>query len=696
MASAGKLTDAGGLVTLYVGDLHPDVTEMHLHEKFQVCGPIAMIHVCRDSATHKSLGYAYVNYCSHVDAVKAMDKLNYCDIKGRCCRIMWSNRERQMRASTEANIFVKNLDATIDTRALYETFSIFGHIISCKVAADMSGVSRGYGFVQYESEDAAKQAIERVNGMLIGGKKVFVGPFLKRDHRDQPAEGSDCSVYVRNIPSDWEDDKVNEVFAVHGEVVSSLLLNDGNSGRRYGFVNFKDAAAAAAAIETLHGKDLRTEEEKAAMEAKDAEKQKTSEEGRKTDAPLLPDLTVETKLVFDGTSTGARGNQDSADPAVTGDDKESKDAKDKDGGSVPERLPSYCLCVSRSKTKAEREAEMKERRATRQERFEGIKLYVRHLPADMTDDGLRELFTEFGTVTDVKAVLDRDTGACKGFGFVRYATTEEAAAAVQEMHLKEAIPGQPPLYVGLAGQAGAREDRWDGGIKREGKGGKGHWGKGGGKGSKDRRWANMHPHAGMYSPMGPLGMPVDKRSMPSMGMGPIPRMPGNGPMQGMCMQELLRTGDIPWAGDRPYPPVPQFRVMQNGMVLPGMPGMPGMPTQYGGPRPPPANQTPPSFPKLVPHGPASTGAGSAGASTGAQGGQLTAATLAHAPGPMRKQMLGEKLFPMVARHERELAGKITGMLLEMDDGELLMLLESEATLQQKVAEAVRVLCRPPL
>merc|ERR1719171_3472823 len=70
---------------------------------------------------------------------------------------------------------------------------------------------------------------------------------------------------------------------------------------------------------------------------------------------------------------------------------------------------------------------------------------------------------------------------------------------------------------------------------------------------------------------------------------------------------------------------------------------------------------------------------------------LTAAALAAAPPGMQKQMLGEKLFPMVAKYQPELAGKITGMMLEMDNGELLMLLESEQQLKVKVDEALRVL-----
>jgi len=70
---------------------------------------------------------------------------------------------------------------------------------------------------------------------------------------------------------------------------------------------------------------------------------------------------------------------------------------------------------------------------------------------------------------------------------------------------------------------------------------------------------------------------------------------------------------------------------------------------------------------------------------------LTAAALAAAPPGVQKQMLGEKLFPLVARVQPELAGKITGMMLEMDNSELLILLESDVQLRSKIDEAIRVL-----
>jgi polyadenylate-binding protein len=76
---------------------------------------------------------------------------------------------------------------------------------------------------------------------------------------------------------------------------------------------------------------------------------------------------------------------------------------------------------------------------------------------------------------------------------------------------------------------------------------------------------------------------------------------------------------------------------------------------------------------------------------GGPAGGLEASSLANAPPGMQKQMLGEKIFPLIARLQPEMAGKITGMMLEMDNSELLILLESPEQLKMKVDEALRVL-----
>uniref|UniRef100_A0A674KBZ5 PABC domain-containing protein n=1 Tax=Terrapene triunguis TaxID=2587831 RepID=A0A674KBZ5_9SAUR len=68
---------------------------------------------------------------------------------------------------------------------------------------------------------------------------------------------------------------------------------------------------------------------------------------------------------------------------------------------------------------------------------------------------------------------------------------------------------------------------------------------------------------------------------------------------------------------------------------------------------------------------------------------LTASMLAAAPPQEQKQMLGERLYPLIHAMHASLAGKITGMLLEIDNSELLLMLESPESLHSKVGSSQR-------
>jgi len=141
----------------------------------------------------KSLGYAYVNFQTPEDAAKALDSLNYTQMKGKPIRIMYVQRDPSMRKSGVGNIFIKNLHESIDNKSLYDTFSLFGNILSCKVCTRkiekikeggkpyIEEIPLGYGFVHFDTQKAAELAISKVDGMLIAGKQVTVTPFLKKN-----------------------------------------------------------------------------------------------------------------------------------------------------------------------------------------------------------------------------------------------------------------------------------------------------------------------------------------------------------------------------------------------------------------------------------------------------------------------------------------------------------------------------------
>jgi cold-inducible RNA-binding protein len=120
----------------------------------------------------------------------------------------------------------------------------------------------------------------------------------------------------------------------------------------------------------------------------------------------------------------------------------------------------------------------------------GNKLYVGNLPYSVRDNDLQQAFSQFGTVTSAKVMMERDTGRSKGFGFVEMGNDAEAQAAINGMNgqplsgrslvVNEARPMEPrpPRSGGYGGGGGG--GGYGGGRREGGYGGGGGGGYGGG------------------------------------------------------------------------------------------------------------------------------------------------------------------------------------------------------------------------
>ena len=107
------------------------------------------------------------------------------------------------------------------------------------------------------------------------------------------------------------------------------------------------------------------------------------------------------------------------------------------------------------------------------------KLFVGGLSWDTTDQSLAAAFSAFGTVTDAKVILDRDTGRSRGFGFVTFDAPADAQKAIAEMDGAE-LDGRS-VRVNEAEDKPRRSSGGGGG----GGGGRGGYGGGGGGGGFD-------------------------------------------------------------------------------------------------------------------------------------------------------------------------------------------------------------------
>ncbi|XP_068483225.1 polyadenylate-binding protein 2-like [Phaseolus vulgaris] len=243
-------------MSLFVGDLDQNINEQQLHDLFNDVGQVVSVRICKDYQTKTSLGYGYVNFSSAQHAAKALDVLNFTPLNGKPIRVMYSIRDPSFRNSGIANVYIKNLDKSIDDKCLFDVFSSFGNILSQRVARDASGESRGYGFVQFETEASAKEAIQKLNGMLLNNKQLYVGPFVRKEDRES-FHGTDAkfnNVYVSNLSKTLTDADLQIIFGEYGTITSAVVMKDvvGES-KGFGFVNFANADDAAKARDSLDG-----------------------------------------------------------------------------------------------------------------------------------------------------------------------------------------------------------------------------------------------------------------------------------------------------------------------------------------------------------------------------------------------------------------------------------------------------------
>lgn len=345
------------------------------------------------------------------------------------------------------------------------------------------------------------------------------------------------------------------------------------------------------------------------------------------------------------------------------------------GKELVEGKPLY---VGRAQKKAERQKELKRKfeqlKSERLTRYQGVNLYVKNLDDTIDDERLRKEFAPFGTITSAKVMLE--DGRSKGFGFVCFSSPEEATKAVTEMNGR--IVGTKPLYVALAQR---KEDR------------KAHL-----TSQYMQRMASMRMQqmGQIFQPGGAGGYfvptipPAQRFYGPAQmtQIRPSPRWTAQPPVRPSTQTAASGYPNMQ-APFRPAPRAPTQAALRTSLGARPITGQQGVATaasiraplvtQSGRPAgyKYTANMRNPPAPQPAVH---------------IQGQEpLTATMLAAAPLQEQKQMLGERLFPLIQRMHPDLAGKITGMLLEIDNSELLHMLEHGESLKAKVDEAVAVL-----
>lgn len=258
-------TDSQGKHVLFISELPDNIMDSELHDFFKdYKNDILMIQVDRNQKMYDLFNTrkpkATIIFRTHEKAEEARNNLNMRRMKGKALNIMWHEKDNSIRYNNKANIFVKGISLNANPRDVYELFSKYGEIISCKICEDEDGNLLGYGYINYYNLDSAENAIANLNKNKFMDSELEVEHFQKKNERLQVLQ-ENTSIYIKNIPNSHSKiEDLKGIFAKYGKIAFAKIFQDNNE-RPYAIIVYADAESANKAKDEMNEKKLNENDE---------------------------------------------------------------------------------------------------------------------------------------------------------------------------------------------------------------------------------------------------------------------------------------------------------------------------------------------------------------------------------------------------------------------------------------------------
>uniref|UniRef100_A0A8C4TAJ9 ELAV-like protein n=1 Tax=Erpetoichthys calabaricus TaxID=27687 RepID=A0A8C4TAJ9_ERPCA len=256
----------------------------------------------------QSLGYGFVNYVDPNDADKAINTLNGLKLQTKTIKVSYA---RPSSASIrDANLYVSGLPKTMSQKEMEQLFSQYGRIITSRILVDqVTGISRGVGFIRFDKRNEAEEAIKGLNGQKPLGAaepitvkfannpsqktgqalltqlyqtaaRRYTGPLHHQTQRfSSPSllprfspitidsmtslagvnltgpTGAGWCIFVYNLSPEADESVLWQLFGPFGAVTNVKVIRDftTNKCKGFGFVTMTNYDEAAMAIASLNG-----------------------------------------------------------------------------------------------------------------------------------------------------------------------------------------------------------------------------------------------------------------------------------------------------------------------------------------------------------------------------------------------------------------------------------------------------------
>ncbi|KAH8950453.1 hypothetical protein BDL97_10G086100 [Sphagnum fallax] len=235
--------EAGPDHSIFVGDLAPDVTDYNLQETFRSrYSTVKGAKVVTDAITGRSKGYGFVRFGDEAERNRAMTEMNGVYCSSRPMRISAATPKKALGPTQQSNpsatgtphqatqayggaappqsfvsdsnpnnttIFVGGLDPSVTDEELKAVFGQFGELVYVKIP-----VGKGCGFVQFTHRACAEEALQRVQGTVIGAQSVRLSwgrsPVNKQRQASPAGWGQ-----PQQDPNQWNDGAIGGYYGAY-------------------------------------------------------------------------------------------------------------------------------------------------------------------------------------------------------------------------------------------------------------------------------------------------------------------------------------------------------------------------------------------------------------------------------------------------------------------------------------------------
>jgi len=305
--SQADLDEGDRKTNLIVNYLPQTMTQEEIRSLFSSIGEVESCKLIRDKVTGQSLGYGFVNYHRQEDASKAIQTLNGLRLQNKTIKVSYARPSSE--AIKGANLYVSGLPKHMAQPDLERLFSSCGNIITSRILCDnITGLSKGVGFIRFDQRIEAERAIQKLNGTIPEGATepitvkfannpsnnakaipplaAYLAPQAARRalgaalhpasrFRYSPlagdllagntllpgmaaTNGSGWCIFVYNLAPETEENILWQLFGPFGAVQNVKVIRDlqTNKCKGFGFVTMTNYEEALVAIQSLNGYTL--------------------------------------------------------------------------------------------------------------------------------------------------------------------------------------------------------------------------------------------------------------------------------------------------------------------------------------------------------------------------------------------------------------------------------------------------------